>query len=292
MKRLILLTLISALAQGMMAQDDDMYFVPTKKNVAREASTYGMPKSTYYSGSDRSVDDYNRRAMTTVEPLDSAGNDIIDFSAVRGVYPDSAYSDVENQDYQLTRQMSRFDDYTPSQAYWDGYRAGRWSSPWYSSYYGWYDPWYYDHWYWHDPWMYSSWYGGWYDPWYYGGWYSPWRHGWYGGWHGGGWYGGGYHGGGGRSWSRTGVTHHKGTSAQRGTSLGGYRSGSGARTTTGVGNSGNAPRTYGGNNGSLGGNRSSSSWGGSSSGGSFGGSRSSSGGGRSVGGGHSYGGRR
>lgn len=173
MKKLILLTLVSAFSLSLMAQDDDMYFVPTKENVAKEARKYGMPQNVYYSGSNRSVDDYNRRVQFN-SPVDSTGNDIIDFSAVRGVYPDSAYSQpVENDDYALTRRMSRFDDYTPSEAYWDGYRAGRWSSPWYNTWYSWYDPWYYDSWwYWNDPFYYSSWYG-WRYPYYYSTWYSP-----------------------------------------------------------------------------------------------------------------------
>jgi hypothetical protein len=173
MKKLILLTLVSAFSLSLMAQDDDMYFVPTKENVAKEARKYGMPQNVYYSGSNRSVDDYNRRAQFS-SPVDSTGNDIIDFSAVRGVYPDSAYSQlVENDDYTLTRRMSRFDDYTPSEAYWDGYRAGRWSSPWYNTWYSWYDPWYYDSWwYWNDPFCHSSWYG-WRYPYYYSTWYSP-----------------------------------------------------------------------------------------------------------------------
>lgn len=173
MKKLILLTLVSAFSLSLMAQDDDMYFVPTKENVAKEARKYGMPQNVYYSGSNRSVDDYNRRAQFS-SLVDSTGNDIIDFSAVRGVYPDSAYSQpVENDDYALTRRMSRFDDYTPSEAYWDGYRAGRWSSPWYNTWYSWYDPWYYDSWwYWNDPFYYSSWYG-WRYPYYYSTWYSP-----------------------------------------------------------------------------------------------------------------------
>ena len=175
MKKLFLLTVISALPLTMMAQDDDMYFVPSKKNVAQEAESYGMPKNTYYAGSSRSVDDYNRRAWTSVTPIDSTGNDIIDFSAVRGVYPDSTYSETEANDFQLTRKMSRFDDYTPSEAYWDGYRDGRWSSPWY---YGGYSSWYWnDPWYWGSPWYYGSYYG-WYSPWYYGyGYYRPWYYG-------------------------------------------------------------------------------------------------------------------
>ena len=279
MKKLVLLSvLLGAMPITMMAQDDDLYFVPTKENVAKEAEKYGMPTNTYYAGSTRSTDEYNRRAWSRVAPIDSAGNDIIDFSAERGVYPDSAYNELS--DYTYTRRMSRFEDYTPSEAYWAGYRDGRWASPWYySSYYPWYDPWY-------DPWYYGYYgYYGWYDPWYYSTWYSPWRYR-YGYW--GGWYGPRYvhysHAGAG--WSRAGYSHHKygnhtRTVGSRGVtnhrnnngSLGGYRS-SGTRTYT--------PS----NSGSYGGNR--------SGGGSFGGGRSGgfSGGGRSVGGGHSYGGRR
>jgi hypothetical protein len=288
MKKLILLTLVSAFSLSLMAQDDDdMYFVPTKENVAKETRKYGMPQNTYYSGSNRSVDDYNRR-MQFSYPVDSTGNDIIDFSAVRGVYPDSIAASVsENDDYKLTRQMSRFDDYMPSEAYWDGYRAGRWSSPWYNSWYSWYDPWYYDSWwYWNDPFYYTSWHYGWRYPYYYSTWYSPRYYSYYG-WYSGRLYGG-YRGASGRSWSRAGVTHHKRSSAQRGTDLGGYRS-SNSRN--------NLSTRSSNNNSNLGGYRSSSSsgsFGGNRSGGfsSGGGSSHSSGGGRSAGGGHSYGGRR
>ena len=70
MKKLILLTLVSAFSLSLAAQDDDMYFVPTKENVAKEAKKYGMPQNTYYSGSNRSVDDYNRRAQFSY-PVDS-----------------------------------------------------------------------------------------------------------------------------------------------------------------------------------------------------------------------------
>ena len=164
MKKWILLAAVCSLPLLMMAQDDDMYFVPTKENVAKESKNYGMPSNTYYSGSNRSVDDYNGRLSSSVTPIDSAGKE------------------VENDDYKYTRRLSRFDDYTPSQAYWEGYRDGRWSSPWYYSRYGlyssWYDPWYNS---WYDPW-YVSWYDPWYDSWYYGGYYgwSSWRYGWYG----------------------------------------------------------------------------------------------------------------
>lgn len=169
MKRYIIMSFFAvALPLSAVAQDD-MYFVPTKANVEKSAHDYGMPRDTYYSGSDRSVDEYNRRG-SYVQEIDSAGNDVIDFDAVRGVYPDSVGEETAT-DYTYTRRMSRFDDYAWSDPYWEGYYAGR-SSRWW-----WYDPWYYPGWY-YDPWYYG-WYGG---PWHYGyyGWY-----GWHGHWWGG-----------------------------------------------------------------------------------------------------------
>lgn len=180
MKRLIVLSVIAAgMPLGLLAQDD-MYFVPTKELAEQTAREYGMPRDTYYIGSSRSVDEYNRRG-SYVQHIDSLGNDSIHFDAVVGVYPDSAT--VEPSDYRYTRRMSRFDGYEPSSEYWAGYYDGRNS---------WHSPWYYDTWY-YSPWRYRygwyGWYDPWYDPWYYGytGWYSPWRYTWYGGWYGG-WY--------------------------------------------------------------------------------------------------------
>ena len=174
--------LVIALPQTMSAQDDDLYFVPKKTSAPQVAQDrFGMPKDTYYSGSDRSVDEYNRRLKSRVEVLDgdTTKSDIIDFSAEKGVYPDS----LQVEDYKLTKRMTRFDDYrlADNASFWAGYEAGRrdwgWHSPWYYSSYGWYDPWYYSSWRWYDPW---------YDPWYYGyaGWYDPWyyRPGWGWGW--------------------------------------------------------------------------------------------------------------
>ncbi len=169
MKRLFLASLVSVALPFSGVAQDDMYFVPTKANIEKSKRDYGMPRDTYYSGSDRSVDEYNRRGSYFHE-IDSAGNDIVDFDAVAGAYPDSTVTDMSD-DYRVTRRMSRFDDYAWSEPYWAGYYAGR------SSWYGWYDPWYSPGWYgWYDPW-----YCGWYDPWYYG-WHSPWYgyHGWYG----------------------------------------------------------------------------------------------------------------
>lgn len=189
MKRLIVLSVIAAFMPLCIQAQDDMYFVPTKELAAQTAREYGMPRNTYYIGSTRSVDEYNRRG-SYVEELDSLGNDTINFDAVVGVYPDSTFLE-EPTDYRYTRRMNRFDGYEPSSVYWAGFYAGRnslWHSPWY--YDSWYSPWYYTSWrYNYGYYGYYGWYDPWYDPWYYGyGWYSPWRYSYYGGWYGG-WYG-------------------------------------------------------------------------------------------------------
>ena len=58
MKKLFLLSFFAlVLPVSLFAQDDDMYFVPTKKNVEKAKKDYGMPRDTYYSGSNRSVDE-------------------------------------------------------------------------------------------------------------------------------------------------------------------------------------------------------------------------------------------
>ena len=171
MKNWFLLSMAFALLPlTLMAQDDDMYFGSTKqqKSTYRSIPNYEPTTSApvYHTGSRRSVDEYNRRGGNyDVQPQDS---DIIDFSAVEGVYPDST------ADYSLTKKMARWEGYTPKQAYWEGYYDGThdtwyWHSPWYyTSFYPWYDSWYYPY-----GWHYS-WY---YDPWYYD--YYSWHWGYY-----------------------------------------------------------------------------------------------------------------
>lgn len=311
MKKWMFLTwALVALPVAMMAQDDDMYFASSKSKTTSQRSSYST-HDTYYSGSSRSVDEYNRRFRSSYEVLPTDTGDIISFAPVQGVYPDSV------GDFKVTRQMQRWDDYTPSQAYWEGYNQGQhdsyyWHSPWYySSYYPWYDSWYYD------PWYYRSWHYGWYDPWYYDyawSWHYPYyRHyGWYGGWtysyyrpvrY--------YHGGHARSTGsidRYGRTHGS-FNGYRGSTTGGSRGVSVRSNTRNVGTvntnrntvrsvssgSGNfsgsrSSNTYSGNTGGFSGSRSTSS-GGFSGGSSFGGSRSG-GGGFSGGGGRSGGSRR
>ena len=153
----MLFYLLAFMPLSMMAQDDDLYFVPKKKaSVEVVTDNYGLPKDTYYEGSNRSVDEYNRRMRSSYTEIagDSSKVDVIDFNGQKGVYPDS-----------LKNGVTRFDDYvlTDNEAFWAGYRKGvndwGWHSPWYCSYYDWYDPWYYPYWY-------GGWYRGWYTGWY------------------------------------------------------------------------------------------------------------------------------
>ena len=197
MRKSLILSALAAMLPLTMNAQDDMYFVPTKKNVEKTKSDYGMPKDTYYSGSKRSIDEYNRRNRTEcweeqlkdgsqVTVIDSLGNEIATVNVKKKKSRrDSTYLD---DDYAYTRRMARWDGYECSNAYWQGYNDGR-----FNRWYGWssfYDPWYYSSWYgWYDPWLYSSWYGGWYGPWH-GGWYGGW-YGWYDPWYYGYW--GGYY---------------------------------------------------------------------------------------------------
>ena len=252
---------------SMMAQDDDMYFASSKSKTTQAKSHYESTNSHYestypryegttHSGSSRSVDEYNRRYNVS-DALPTDTGDIITFTPVEGVYPDSVA-----EDFALTKSMARWDDYVPESAYWEGYSQGRrdawsWHSPWYySAYYPWYDPWYYDLWY-YDPWYYSSWHYGWYNPWYYGyGWYYPhYSYGWYGyGW-GGGYYHPVYaHNGGHRYIDNTGTLRSSGnvgrTSSYNRNRTEGYASSSrfdGARNRAYNGNSrGSGRSTYSG----------------------------------------------
>ena len=319
MKKLLLISVLFGLMPlSMAAQVDDLYFVPKKKSATKVTDNYGLPREVYYSGSDRSVDEYNRRVSHyDLIAKDSTLNDTIHFSAEKGVYPDSTL----NEDFEITRKMSRFDDYriADNEAFWAGYEAGRydwgWHSPWYYTRFGWYDPWYY-HWYWNDPWYYSGYYG-WYGGWYGFGYY-PFYSSWYGPWYYDRFY---YYGGGYVGRVHSAPTIGGGTIRRDGLSYGRHQSSSIARNSsrmsevrrrtmsghTGYSQSNasrsnavrsgrsqnstiyNTPRSTSNNSGGFGGSRSSGSF--SSGGGSFssGGSRSSNGGG---GGGGRVGGRR
>ena len=118
MNRLAILAAALLATVATQAQDD-MYFVPSGDTPEMpQATDPEPPTATYYSGSDRDVDEYNRRG-SYYQPIDSLGNDIIDFDGALGAYPDST------ADYACTRMMSRFDDYAWRDPYWAGSIDGR-----------------------------------------------------------------------------------------------------------------------------------------------------------------------
>ena len=173
--RVLISVILGALPLMMMAQDD-LYFTPKKSVKEAKSSVERIDDDApvYYSGSDRSDDEYNRLgeygSYYEVVGTDSLGNDIIEFHPGKGYSQQSEDSKYdEGDDYEYSRRMSRFDD-------------------WYCSY----DPWFYTHYgfgpYWRSRFYWDSyypWYTGWYDPWYYGygygyyGWYNPWYYSWY-----------------------------------------------------------------------------------------------------------------
>lgn len=188
-KLMLLFALLGVSSFTVSAQDDDLYFTP-KKQAKRTVVDDNTP--AYYAGSDRTVDEYNRRGKyrSRYQNIDSdaQADDVISFTPGTGVYPDSTYSDSTFTDLVAKRYQGSLDDdddyeYTRRMSRWDGYYApwyAGWHSPFWYSRYGWYDPWYWDYAGWYDPWYYG--YGGWYGSWYWGchlGW-----HGWYDHWYG------------------------------------------------------------------------------------------------------------
>ena len=125
MKKLLLISmLIGAMPLSMQAQDDDLYFVPKKKKAQVEKVKEYAP-----------VVAPQPKAKSSYEVIDGDTTklDVIDFAEGKGVYPNDS---VEAEDYALTKQMVRFDDYDVSSnaAFWAGYGAG--ASTW-----GWHSPW-------------------------------------------------------------------------------------------------------------------------------------------------------
>lgn len=178
MKRMsIVIAMLAVLPAAMQAQSDDMYFVPKKSKVAPAPRRHAVDEApAYYIGSNRDVDEYNRRARfrSSYQRIanDSTSTDVIDFQGGSGIYPDSTYvdsttvysrpgydgSDVcySDDDYRYCRRMQMFD--------------------------GWYDPFFYGYYAYGMPYYWRTRWGGWYDPWLcgYAGWYGPWDYGWYG----------------------------------------------------------------------------------------------------------------
>ena len=203
--RIFILIIAFGLLPSMSFAQDDLYFTPSKEKIKaqkeakekarkkrEEAKEYGISSSDYYSGINKSDDEYNRRntqktftpyavSDTAVYSKDSIASDIIEFSIGDGAYSEPVRVDtvykyivVDDDDYAYCKRLSRFDDF-----YWWGHFYGpytgihpfrwyaRWYDPWYS-FTAWYDPWFYDPWFYGfcDPWYYTRRYA-WYDPCYY-----------------------------------------------------------------------------------------------------------------------------
>lgn len=150
---------------------DDMYFMPKASDVAQKKENKETVSPTYYSGSDRDVDEYNRRGYVGdggMASNDSTASDVF-YMQSDETYLDSMAgvegSDyaIDADDYEYCRRLSRFDDY---------YLYGApWRDPYYG-FYGYYSPYWYSAWFAASP-YYYDWY---FAPYYYG-WYYPW------GWH-------------------------------------------------------------------------------------------------------------
>ena len=170
MKKLIIFSLLFGVVSTKMMAQDDLYFTPKKTSKVEPVEEKVQENTVYYRGSERDVDEYNRRNLRSYYQkigTDSLGNDIIDFEEGNGTYPDTiyVYDDFDDfNDFVYSRRMGHFDGF-----------------------YGWYNPYFYRYWGWGRPYWRSS-YWGWYDPWYYD-WYDPWYGGYYGyyGYYGWGW---------------------------------------------------------------------------------------------------------
>lgn len=191
MKKLFIFILLASFSMAGSAQDDDVYFVPSKKKsktvkvdtdddpyaegVGRRIGDFpdplgGAPLENESGTGLRDVDEYNRRPNTAApQPADTT-------------YADEEEWAMDDADGTYTSRIVRF--HSP--------RAGVYvSSPYYIDFYDiYYDPWYtpawayglgfgigWSSWWWYDRWAWSPYYC--YDPWWghhYHGWYPPHHH--------------------------------------------------------------------------------------------------------------------
>ena len=123
MKKFVLVSLLVGVLPIAANAQDDMYFSPKKNKAEKQTTIERKDIPTYYIGSNRDVDEYNRRGLGSCYQEignDSTGHDIIDFY---GNVPDSTYSrkgklkqrsyefDDDGYDYAYSRRMRYFDDF-------------------------------------------------------------------------------------------------------------------------------------------------------------------------------------
>ena len=177
---LLLLSLVCFSAQ---AQDDDMYFMSSKKK-AQKTAPARVSSATVYNDADdeadadyhigqlRDVDEYNRRGSVQaddapsirlegdtlyVDSKQSAKHDAITYNEG---YSDGYYDGLYDGDFTYTARLARYRGFRLYDPFiWD--ITFGWYDPWYDPWYGWYRPYY----------GYSSWGWGWHNYGWYGGWY-------------------------------------------------------------------------------------------------------------------------
>lgn len=231
---------MSIVSVSLNAQDDDVYFVPSKSAKAAEYTTSSNQSAyTALGGNEATsnwaagrgnghwdVDAYNRHSKRT-------------YGDAKPYLEDSlAYDDYDDGICSSTARLVRF--HSPY-----GIVV---ASPYYVDYYydlAFYDPWFYGHWGWG---LYN-----WYDPWYYGTWgfyhsWNPWYGGWYGSWAWNSWHYGhinwGWHG----RWGRPVPSRNFSGSYGRGSHHIGIDRGTANR---GFSNRNFSGRSFGGRNGSA-----------------------------------------
>lgn len=193
-RKILLLTAILALPFAIYAQNDDMYFVSSKKKSISEKKT--VEKRTlknnnespwrdaedvdYHSGALRDVDEYNRRGSSQRQVLARLEGDTLYVDS-----PDTleqkeylvryeqnyAVDEPYNDDYYFSTRLSRYHGFYHYDPFmWD--ICFGWYDPWYDPWYGWYGPYYR-----HGLYSWCSWGWGW------GHCHLGWHHGWGPGWH-------------------------------------------------------------------------------------------------------------
>ena len=198
MKRLSAI-LILAIGVSMMsyAQEDDVYFVPTKARKEAEAKSLQEQRQRQFQSDYEYIQSQNAGSLVTAGDDDNWAKGRVSHRNVdeynrRQMSSDTTYVAPESdEDGLYTSRIIRFHSprlgvvvSSPYYGMWVDY-YDPWLSPWDFDYY--YDTWYGWGW---NPYFYHSsfyWRPGWYDPWWSYSWGWGWHPGWHDHWHGIGW---------------------------------------------------------------------------------------------------------
>ena len=117
MKRHVFIGLVAMMSLGTHAQDD-MYFVPTKKNIDAEIKKERIVDLEEGTRTPtRDVDEYNRMARSSYVLLDSADNEVVSFDGRAGVNDTVYVADIprvytdSTADYALNVRAVKMYDY-------------------------------------------------------------------------------------------------------------------------------------------------------------------------------------